>query len=159
MRLPASVLGSLRLGLGATALLAGGCDAQEARTLEPATATAPADVADSASDAPEVAAQVVAVLERAAAQAPRPARRAAQEIVAAAAPVASEVSEDLTAFVPFAEQPADAQPIRPRIRTRTRPRPRTEPRPVEVGSRWSTPVSPTPSPKWDGGNCPACGRG
>lgn len=115
----------------------------------------------SASDAPEVAAQVVAVLERAAAQPVRPVRRAAQEFVELSAPVVSEVSEDLTAFVPFAEQPGDAQPIRPRIRTRTRPRtePRAQSRPVEGGSRWSAPVSTTPTPKWDGGNCPACGRG
>lgn len=158
MRLPASVLGSLRLGLGATALLAGGCDAEQPRELEPVSALAPA-VEESAYDAPEVAAEVVAVLERAAAQAPRPARRAARELVAVTAPVAQELSEDLTAFVPFAEEPGNARPIRPRIRTRVRPLPRTEPRSepraVEVGSRWSTP----PSPKWDGGGCPACGRG
>ena len=158
MRLPASVLGSLRLGLGATALLAGGCDAEPLHALEPVTASAPAPEG-SADDAPEVAAEVVAVLERAAARAPRQARRTAEEIVAVTAPVAAELSEDLTAFVPFAEEPGNAQPIRPRIRTRVRPLPRTtprpEPRPVEVGSRWSTP----PSPKWDGGGCPACGRG
>lgn len=157
MRLPTSVLGSLRLGLGATALLAGGCDAQEARTLEPATASAPADV-EGASDAPPaIAAEVVAVLEQAAARAPRPAGRVAREIVAAASPVATELSEDLTAFVPFAEEPGDAQPIRPRIRTRVRPRPRTEPRHAEVSGQWTPPAHPTP--KWDGGNCPACGRG
>ncbi len=156
MRLPASVLGSLRLGLGATALLAGGCDVQEARTLEVAAITVP-ELPEDASDAPEVAAQVIAVLERAAAQAPRPARRVVEELAAEAAPVAAELSEDLTAFVPFAQEPGDAQPIRPRIRTRVQPRTEPAPRPrrVETAPGWSTPATP----KWDGGGCPACGRG
>ncbi len=158
MRLPASVLGSLRLGLGATALLAGGCDAQEARTLEPATTSVPAPALE-ALDAPQVVADVVAVRERSAVQAPRRSRRAAQEILAVTTPAAAELSEDPTAFVPFAEQPGDAQPIRPRIRTRARPRPRTQPRPVEVGSRWHTRPSTTEGRKWEGDNCPACGRG
>ncbi|MGH1348963.1 MAG: hypothetical protein ACRBN8_45945 [Nannocystales bacterium] len=157
MRLPASVLGPLRLGLGATALLAGGCDAQETRTLEPATAAEPVRVVP-ADDAPQVAAEVVAVLERAAAQAPAPTRQAVREVAAITSPLVAEVSEDLTAFVPFSEQPGDAKPIRPRIRTRVPARPRVASRPVEVARPWSPPEV-TSTPKWDGGNCPACGRG
>ena len=142
MRLPASVLGTLRVGLGATALMAG-CDSPQARELEPALPTVPAPA--EAEDTPlGLAAEVTALVERAAVEA----TPVAEEVFAAARPVARELEEELTAFVPFSEDPADAAPIRPRIRPRVRPlpRPRTEP-------------GPAPQPTWSDGGCPACGRG
>lgn len=153
MRLPASVLGSLRVGLGATALMAGGCDAQDA---EPPIRQAAAQVVEAGSVAADesLAAEVTSIVETAAAEVTSPAVAVSEQLIAAAEPVAVELSEEVTAFVPFSEDPGDAEPIRPRIRPRVRPGPRrVETKPTKA-SVWTS-----PPPKWDGDSCPACGRG
>lgn|GEM_PF-2537773 len=152
MRLPASVLGTLRLGLGATALVAAGCDGAAPVTVE----APPAEVVEPAeepAEPPTLAAEVTALVEQAAAEAAPETRRAVREVVAAA----ETVPEDLTAFVPFSEEPQNAAPIRPRIRPRVSPRPRVRPRPAPVAEPgWSPPPRPS---QWERDPCPACGRG
>lgn len=164
MRLPASLLSTLRVGLGATALVAG-CDAPELQSApepEPATVvSAPARVEAEPEAAPVdgLAAEVSSLVERASAEARPRVRRSAEEIVAAASPVLREVAEDPTAFVPFSEEPANAAPIRPRPRVRPKPRPRTRPRPRTEPQQvrgWN----PPPAKRgWSSDPCPACGRG
>jgi len=77
MRLPASVLGTLRVGLGATALL-GGCDASEPEVLEPGFSLA-VEV-----ETPRGLGQEVAMLVD---------QAAAKEVVIAASPVVGELIE------------------------------------------------------------------
>lgn len=152
MRLPASVLGSLRVGLGATALLAGGCDTPEAEAPSSEVVTQAAELEAVVSES-GLAAEVTSIVEDAAAEVSRPAVAVTEELVAVAEPVAVEISEEVTAFVPFSENPENAAPIRPRIRPRVRPvRRHVETKPVK---EWRTPSSP----KWHGDSCPACGRG
>ncbi len=152
MRLPVSVLGSLRVSLGATALLAGGCDTSEAEApIEEVVAQA-AELEAIAGE-PGLAAEVTSLVEGAAVEVSKPALAVTEELVAVAEPVAVELSKEVTAFVPFSEDPENAAPIRPRIRPRARPaRRHVETTQVD---EWRT----SPRPKWDGGGCPACGRG
>lgn len=63
MRLPASVLGKLRVGLGATALL-GGCDASEPEVLEPGFS-----LTVEAESAPGLGEEVAMLVDRAAEEA------------------------------------------------------------------------------------------
>ena len=153
MRLPASVLGSLRVGLGATALIAGGCDAEEAAPVQEVVAQAAR--VEAVVTEPGLAAEVTSIVEDAAAEVAEPAAAVSEELVAVAEPVAVELSEEVTAFVPFSEEPENAEPIRPRIRPRVRPRPR---RHVETKPAKEWPWGSS-SPKWNGDSCPACGRG
>ncbi len=155
MRLPASVLSSLRLGLGATALLAGGCDEPEVDALRPGLARVEAQAS---APEPTLAVEVAGLIDEAVRDASE-ARPSRDERVVFASPVAIAAPAEVdapTAFVPFSADPRAAEPIRPRIRVQSRPKP-AAPRPVSSSWRPSPQVEPTPT--WDGDQCPACGRG
>jgi len=154
MRLPASVLGTLRVGLSATALMAG-CDAEAPEQAQPVMQTVSASPAVAEVE-PEPSPALGAQVEAKIVEATREAERSRTEMTLASA--RPEVERDPTAFVPFSEEPSEAAPIRPRIRPRVRPRPVRRPAPKTEPARvrpWGT----APTTKWDGDSCPACGRG
>ncbi|MEM6294260.1 MAG: hypothetical protein AAGA54_23485 [Myxococcota bacterium] len=148
MRLPASVLGSLRLGLGATALIAAGCDAAAAPEAPPHAAPAeqapvtPALIPDAVADL-TLADEVVELVEEAVAD-------------TGASPVVV-LAREVTAHVPFSDDPSLAEPIRPRPEPRSRPRIRTRPEAPPKARPQATPWEPPT--RAEGWSCPACGRG
>lgn len=152
MRLPAKVLSTLRLGVGATALLLPACDAAEpAPFVEAQTAlqSVPLQLSAQALDAARTPAglgrDVVAAVEEAR-PAPRPEFRRGP-VFAERVSERSDDPVDPTVVVPFSEDPSSLAPIRPREAT-----PAARPRLRRRIAR-AKPVEP---PKW---HCGPCGRG
>jgi hypothetical protein len=158
MRLPASVLGVLKLGV-VTAIALPGCDviaeAQSAPSGEEASVEAAAPVENTPvveTRTPERDAIVVA--EASPGGLGREVTSALERARIAAPIERAPLVEDPTVIVPFSEDPSRVEPIRAREKTpKPIARPRVRPRPAPVAV---APVIVVPK-NWD--SCPACGRG
>ncbi|MEM9462334.1 MAG: hypothetical protein AAGF11_49760 [Myxococcota bacterium] len=165
MRLPATLLGRVRVGIGIGAVVLGGCDlVDEAESAVQEPAPAPTETIASASspaeppakpltplllDRPGVAGVVEQTIERARAQpAPQP-----PPIADLGRPVEPEPDP---AFIPYeGGTPAVSAPpvftTRPPVRRRPRSRPKASPPSVDPGLAVTSPDR--------GWECLACGRG
>lgn len=159
MRLPASVLGVLQLGV-MTAIALPGCDVINEAQSAPAAEEAPAEAPAPVENTPVAASRVTepAPREEIADASPGGLGRevtSAIERARIAAPIQrAPLVEDPTVIVPFSEDPSRVEPIRAREKTpKPIARPRVRPRPAPVAV---APVITVPK-NWD--SCPACGRG
>jgi hypothetical protein len=152
MRLPASVLGLLKLGV-ATAIALPGCDLVAEAQSTPTVAEAPVAETQVAEPAPREAEKIV-VAEASPEGLGREVTSALERARIAAPIERAPLVEDPTVVVPFSEDPSRVEPIRARDKTpKPIARPRVRSRPI------AAPIAPVIAvPKnWD--SCPACGRG